>query len=408
MLRRLALLIAMLNCGAAAWAADEPKWLQDARVREGKLAKPREIKSKDGWLRASVPGKLVGDIEVEEGAYTITFDIGAETPIRCEVIVGSYDQASLLRTVANQAFEDLEPVQGKIEAKELEYTDAGAFGVNPYLQAHWIYVANDGKQSAVGMLKQLTTEKLGHGIYCAHLEIGYTKTFHDAARAFTESLVAPPDEKQAAPYFTEISVASLGGIRVGYAVTTLTRDAEGDSKTEVESALIMPSPGGGMESEDSFQIEWIQADGSLINAQQVEVENGELATNVSLNFNETQWVVDGEVQGKKVTLKLPEGVNPGSVIGQAMELRGILAGEKPEGKELNMPLWLTIDPGKLTDTKTTVLSKKNDNEYTATSRAGPLEFRMSLDKATGLPLTADFDVGAQSMRIERIYVNGSP
>jgi len=101
-------------------------------------------------------------------------------------------------------------------------------------------------------------------------------------------------------------------------------------------------------------------------------------------------------------------VNPGSVIGQAMELRGILAGEKPEGKELNMPLWLTIDPGKLTDTKTTVLSKKNDNEYTATSRAGPLEFRMSLDKATGLPLTADFDVGAQSMRIERIYVDGSP
>ena len=39
-----------------------------------------EFKSKDKWFTARVPGKVVGDIVKERDSYTVTINIGSESP----------------------------------------------------------------------------------------------------------------------------------------------------------------------------------------------------------------------------------------------------------------------------------------------------------------------------------------
>src|SRR5262245_32435066 len=90
--------IAALAC-MASWAASgqEPQWLTDARAREASPTEPRELNSKDNWFRARVPARTAGDIEKEEGSYTVTFDIGTDSPVFCEVVPESFDLADMLR-----------------------------------------------------------------------------------------------------------------------------------------------------------------------------------------------------------------------------------------------------------------------------------------------------------------------
>ena len=401
MLRAAFASIALLCMSAA--QAEDPQWLKEARAREGKIGSLREFKSDDNWLKAKVPVK-VKDVVKQEKAYVISFDVGGETPAYCEVIPEGFDMADMLRQTVDITMKEVEPIQGKVEAREIEYTDAGSFGEAPYLAARWLYRVNDGKETRLGALKQVVFEKHGHGVYCSHIDIGYVKTFDAMTRAMAESFEAPP--VAAPPYFREISVASLAGSKIGIAVTTLEKDADGDTKARQMTAMVLRSTAGDINTQDAIHIEWVHADGSMINALDVVAANGEVYTNVALKRDEAQWVVDGEMQGKKVTAKLPADAQPRSWVEQSRDLRKVLEGEKVIGAVQTMPMWVSLDPGKLTDMKTTVLEKKGPNEFTARANAGPLEFQLLLDKATGLPSTADIPMGPQSVRIERVHMSG--
>lgn len=390
-------------CFSAAHAED-PQWLKDARAREGKIGTLRDIRSDDGWLKARVPVK-VKDVTKQEKAYIIALDVGSDTPAYCEVIPEGFDMADMLRQTVDITLKEVEPIQGKVEAREIEFTDAGSFGEAPYLKANWIYRVNDGKQTRLGALKQVVFEKHGHGVYCSHVDIGFVKTFDSTTRALAESFEAPPAGPT--PYFREIAVASMAGSKIGISVTTLERDEDGDTKARQMSALVIRSGAGDINTQDSVHLEWVHPDGAMINALDVVANNGELLTNVALKREETQWIVDGEMQGKKVSVKLPPDAQPRSWIEQSRELRKLLDGEKPVGAVHSIPMWVSLDPGKLTDMKTTVLEKKSSNDFTARANAGPLEFQELLDKATGLPSTADIPMGPQTVRVERVHLSGS-
>ena len=102
-----------------------------------------------------------------------------------------------------------EESQGKVEARSIESIDAGLFGEVPYLQTQWVYRVNDGKAQRLGGLKQISMEKNGQGIYCAHVDLGYVKTFNTVVKAFAEtfeSTTAVPT-----PYYFEVAIASLWG-----------------------------------------------------------------------------------------------------------------------------------------------------------------------------------------------------
>ena len=146
--------------------------------------------------------------------------------------------------------------QGKVEARSLESIDAGVFGNVPYLQTQWLYRVNDGTAQRLGGFKQISMEKNDKGIYCAHVDLGYTQSFAAVAKAFAETFESTTDVP--APYYEEIAVATMGGKKMGVALTTLERDADGDTKAVETTAMLVPGPDGALHSQDAVHLEWIR------------------------------------------------------------------------------------------------------------------------------------------------------
>lgn len=403
LLRAAIAMVAVLYASVA--QSEEPQWLKDARAREGKKIATRALKSKDNWLSASVPAKVDGDIVKEGDSYSITFNIGGDSPIYCEVVPTGFDMADMVRRTYKLTMKKVDEIQGKVEAKNLEFTDAGAHGSVPYMQTRWLYRVNDGKESRVGGFKQVAFEKHGHGVYCAHVDLGYVKTFDTVWRALAQTFEAAP--VAAPPYYFDISAASLAGRKIGVVISRLERDADGDTKASQMTALFLPGGAGELRSQDALHIQWVRPDGVLINASHFVSQNGDLVTNLELKHAESGWIVQGENQGKTLEAKLPADAQPGSWIEQATALRKILATANPAGAEHRIAMWLVIDPTKLTDSITRMVAKKSAAEYTARASAGAINADLILDVKSGMLVSADFPMGPQTVHVERVFESGA-
>lgn len=403
LLRTVIASVALLAVSAV--RAEEPEWLKEARAREGKPLTPITVKSKDGWFTVRVPGKVEGDIVKEQDTYTLNIDVGSDAKISCEVIPDGFDLADMLRRTFDLHMQQVGNALGKVEARELESTDAGAIGGVPFLRANWIYRVNDGKEAQLGALKQVVFEKLGHGIYCAHLDLGYSKTFEGVMRALAASFEAP--QVATPPYYLEIATASVGGKKLGVVVTRLDRDTEGDSKATQMSSTLFTEAGGKLHAQDTLRVEWVNADGKLLNASYAVSTNGNIETDAELKRGEPVWRIQGEAQGSTLDEKLAADAQPRSWVEQAFELRKLLAAGSPLGVEHHIALWTDADPGKLTDVRTKILAKKGPNTFSAIATAGQFRADLVLDAKNGLPTSADVPLGTQVLHIERVYESGS-
>src|SRR5687768_3450372 len=298
MFKRAAFAFSLLLC-TSAFGADEPKWLKDARARESKSLKAAEIKSKDGWFKVRTPGKKVGTIEKVEGSYSVELEIGGGgASVHCEVYPEGIDIANALRVTLHNAIKEIESSQGKIEARALESTDAGAYGAVPYISLSWVYRVASPEGAQVGGFKQFVMEKGKQGVYCAHNDLGFTRTFAAISRAFAESLET--QDPVSTPHYIEISTASMSGTKIGVAVSTLERDGEGDTRARQMTAMLIATDDGRVQSQDATHVHWVRPDGTLINAANTDVSNGEVENNLTLMAEEGRWIVEGEVQGKTV------------------------------------------------------------------------------------------------------------
>ena len=389
----------------AAHSAEEPQWLKDARAREGKVSRAVELKSKDNWFKARVPAKVIGDIEKSEGSYTVQLDIGSEQPAFCEIMPDGFDMADMLRRNLEFTMGQVAEAQGKVELRVLESIDAGVFGNVPYLQTQWVYRVNDGTATRLGGFKQISMEKNDKGIYCAHVDLGYTKTFAAIARAFAETFETTSDG--VAPYYEEIAIATMAGKKIGVALTTLERDKDGDTKAVETTAMLVPTPEGTLHSQDAVHLEWIRPDASLINATHFIAKDGELTTNVSLNVVEDAWVVAGDLAGKKLNEKLAGDAQPGTWVALAKGLRKLLATDNPVGAEHSMSTWLASDPGRLIDARTKVISKVGSKQFKAQATAGDMNATITIDKDSGTVENAELKMGSMEMKVQRVYLKGS-
>lgn len=400
--------LALIAAGTAqvhAQAPKEPDWLAQARAREVADLKLRPFTSKDKWFKARAPGKVAGDIVESDGSYTVEIDLGTDTPVFCEVVPEGFDLSNMMRHAFNSTLQNVEALQGAVEARQLESTDAGVIGDVPYLRTDWIYVVRDKKgQKRAGGLKQVVLLKSGHGVYCAHADIGYLKTFDTLTRAIAESFDAPPDK--GTPFYKEVFTATLGSQKVGVAITTLTRDAEGDIEVREETSFLVRSADGGLSAQDATHIAWTSEDAQLINASHFTSSDGDLETSLSLKHDGEAWQVEGELQGKKISKRLAADADPGNWLRQSRELRELLAGEKPTGKEHHMWVWLDDSPETLLESVTTILEKSGE-DYAARTTLGPVAATLTLDPRTGSARTADASIGPVILKLERVYVSGT-
>jgi hypothetical protein len=300
----------------SAASADDPQWLVDARAKESRLIDARPVSSADKQMSFAVPVAVVGAITEDKGSYSVQFAMGPDAVANCEILKDDVDVASLLRETARITFADsIEPAQGKVELRRVERVDAGVAGSTAFLTASWLYRVNDGKTLKVGALRQFAASRYGHGIYCALNDLGYAKSFATVAGALVESLRMK--DAGAAPHFSEVSVAMLGDLRIGYSTVEMLRDKDGDTKSTETSALLIISAPDALQSADLVHVEWMKPDGTFINAKHVMSSNGEIELDLSLAQGEgTSWLVDGTFKGKKIHETIADGV-PSSWISQA-------------------------------------------------------------------------------------------
>jgi hypothetical protein len=391
--------------GMSASAADEPKWLKDARARESKSLKPAVLQSKDGWFKARVPGKLVNTVEKVEGSYSVELDIGSDARVYCEVFPEGIDLGNALRLTLNNAVKDIEATQGKIEFRGLEQADAGSYGPVPYIQLTWLYRVTAPDGARLGAFKQYVMEKGAHGVYCSHNDLGFTRTFNAITRGFAETLET--QQPAPVPYYVEIATASMSGVKIGVVATTLERDSDGDTRARQLTSMLIATEDGAVQSQDSTHINWVRPDGSLINAVNTDVANGELENNLGLKLNEGSWVVEGEIQGKAVKAKLPKNAQPGTWVAQAHELRALMAAPDAVGREHTMNLWIAENPDKLTLAKTKLLARQGDKHFTARGEIGSIAADLVLESASGMASAADLKIGPVQIKLERVFVQGS-
>jgi hypothetical protein len=402
---RAAIAFSLLVC-TSAFGADDPKWLKDARARESKSLKTTEIRSKDGWFRARVPGKVKGAIEKVEGSYSVELNISSDASVFCEVFPEGVDFANALRVTFDNSLKTIESSQGKLEARALERTDAGAFGTVPFISATWLYRVSGPDGALVGALKQIIMEKDETAVYCAHNELGYAQTFATLAQAFAESLVT--QAPVVTPHFLEISTASMSGTKIGVTVSRLERDSDGDTRALQSTAIFLATADGKIQSQDSRHLNWVRPDGSLINSVSTDVANGEVTESLGLKqADDGTWSVEGTVQGKNVKTSLPAGSQPGNWVLQSQQLRALLAEPDPVGREHSMGLWIAENPEKLTAVKTRILAKHGDAHFTARGDIGAIPADLTIDKATGTAAAADVQIGPVKMKLERVHVSGS-
>jgi hypothetical protein len=404
-IRSLVTLIAAMAPLAAHAAAGEPAWLTEARAREGKLIEAKPFRSKDGALRGRVPAKLRNEVELEDGTYFLELDVGTDTPVSCEVLVEEFDLARMLRSTANVTFDRLAEAQGTIDLKAVERTDAGVFGSRPYIALDWAYRTQTAAGPMLGGLKQVVVDMHAFGLYCAHVDLGYSTTFAQIVRTLAESIEL---KGAAAPPYLEVQTLRLGQQPVGVATWTLETDDDGDVRSLLSNSMIVPAGDGAVTAQDSVHLQWMTADGQLLNAMHVESNNDETPTRLELRTaeNSAAWQVSGTFMGKPLSADLGDEA-PVTALAQARARRELLAGPDPVGLHLQEKSWTIADPTRLLASTFEVTGRDGAGRYLAKESAGPLKIDEVMDPATGTPLRMSTAIGPSTLLLERVYLHGT-
>jgi hypothetical protein len=390
-----------------ALAAEEPQWLVDARAKEGQLTEPHTVISTDKRIGFSVPVALSGKLKESKESYEAVLMLGPEAAADCEILNDEVDVAALVRATATTTFSDrIDKAQGKLEKRAVQRIDAGVAGTTPYLSVSWVYRVNDGKGAKVGGLRQFAAVRSGHSIYCSLNDLGYEKTFDSVARAIVESLKTK--DETAAPYYSEINIATVGAMRIGYSAVEMRRDKDGDTKLVDTTALLVTATFESLQAHDEVHIEWFKPDGTLINSQRISGTNGEIEMDLALKPGEgANWRVEGKFKGKDVKETISGGA-PSTWLSQTHMLRSLLAKEDPIGSEASESDWLGVDPGRFTETKVKVLAAVDAKTYSVRETAANTSADLVVDRATGGVTRGTVQLGPAAITFDRVYVQGSP
>ncbi len=122
---------------------------------------------------------------------------------------------------------------------------------------------------------------------------------------------------------------------------------------------------------------------TLVKAAHIILRDGVPAVSIELKLRDSQWQIEGELEGQKLSATLPVGSKPGNWVEQARAMRKILARENPIGAEHTLPMWTPSRPAELVDMHTKVLAKTSDDEFAAQITVPRFESNVVLDRATG-------------------------
>jgi hypothetical protein len=396
--------IVLLACALALGCATTPGWFQELLDRETALAPPRPVASADRFFRAEVAAPLAAPVEQVDEAYLVRLDLGTEAPVECSIHPNELDLAASLANFSEAAFSGIATGLGEVEARGVHRVDAGAFDESPYLALDWVYRVNRDGTPLAGQVKHLIATKGTTSVYCQHHEVGYQETFARLVGGLVRSLEVRAQGK-AAPYYTEISSITVRGQRIGVERTLLTRDGR-DTRIARQSWMLVSADGQTLQTTDSFDVEFADAEGGLINQAHFEASNGELVSELELlPAAGGAWQVNGTYQSKPVQATLRAGDPPASSLGEVLALRSRLEALEPGGA-LRLMRWIPqADPTRFVQETLTLGEPLGEAGYQAHLSVEGLDADLVVDPR-GSVASASLEMGLARLEYERVFVDG--
>ena len=419
-LRRLLPLLGLLLPAAAIHADDRvaslddwPAWTREAMTTEARRLKFRRVETPDDSVRTRLPGKTEAPQAMDDGWYFIS-DIKAESPLECYLFTSSRDLATLIDVIAEASIEAIAGGHDNAGNRRVFHIGAGEVAGLPYLSLEWIYTVQQDGQTMVGFTKVRAAAKGDRAFACNHNYLGYRETF---ARAFAEFVTSTDmDDMTTQPFYEEIARLDMNGFGTGVVYASYSTDDEGDIHMYASEASLMPVDAATISTSDSYTVTYSTADGEMINAHEIGVENGEITSNLMLQRNAAgTWVSSGSLQGDGlIGIQGPIGhlrprrprslqrLWPDRFRTRFNVARNLFAGDATSASLL---VWTpVIDPTRLLEA--TMTRDDAEVERQAILTMGPVSYRGRFD-ASGNLENADMTIGPMTLNIERIWSRGS-
>jgi len=262
--------------------------LKDALVREATLTEAYTVSADDHFFSATVSGSGTPTVTPHEKFYQVSIPIGAEIPAECFIYRDALDSAATLQSLLNELLADFSKT-GILQI------DAGTFSKLPYVYQESLYIT---EEDATGVLKGIVMPVGTSTLACLHDEPGYRETFRQMVGGLADSLridgAVPENWK-----YQEILVWRLRDLNVGFTVNSIGKSEDGEIKSVIETAVIIPRTAAETMTHDSYDVIYEKESGELVTGSYAESTSGELTLSIALEQEpEGSYLVSGKFQGK--------------------------------------------------------------------------------------------------------------
>jgi hypothetical protein len=260
-------------------------------------------------FRGKVEAKTAPEVRSTDEGELLSISLGTEQPVTCTILPERIDAGGTTLQLLGRVAKSLEIVQARP-------SDVRAVGASAILFAEVIYRMKSEKGPLVGAFEIAVQPHETHSLICVHDEPGYAETFRRVVTGLAGSLASDEKDPRATSRFAEIVALRIGPMPIGFSERVIWPRPDGGRTTRTWGAQILPRTPSELAVADTFEQEDSDAQGLLIEATHVHVENGEVESRFHLTRGEDgkTYRYSGEKSGKKL-----EGTFP-SKAGLATEL----------------------------------------------------------------------------------------
>ena len=389
------LAVCLSGCATTPQTSQLPDFLQQALTREATLSGSYAVAAEDGFFSAQIAGNARPEVTAHEGVYQVTVPLATDIPpAECFVYHDVLDTAATLSEL-------IERPLGEMPRTEILKIDAGTFGHIPYLYQERLYLT--AKKEA-GVLKGIVVPFDSSLLACLHDTAGYSETFRQMAAGFADTLVLR-DARRETVVHEEVLLWRLRDMNIGYTVNRAGPDAEGDIKSTVETAMLLPRSASETMARDEYNVIFEQSNGDLISGHYAETENGEIKMLIKLDrVEQGGYRVEGTYQGKEIDAPLQA---TSGVVGPYYQHREMIRAANPVSGQ---PRALSVDS--YVPSANPLRTVRYDVNPTGARPGGLPEYQLSFSgvKATGVvddkgQKSLTVKMGLLELQLSRAYVN---
>ncbi|CAA0354615.1 conserved exported hypothetical protein [Alteromonas alvinellae] len=378
-----------------------PDWFSKSLVKEAKDLPRTRLSLPAFPINATGLGTW-SEAQSEDNYWYFTVDIGSESPVECWAFQEYDGLANSLVNMMKYAVNNVSANLNKTLESQYNFSlDVSNLGNVPVFSYDILYNLGETDERVSGLMKGMSAESANGLQVCLHNEIGYRETFKDVFTSFVNAVDRSANVK---PFFFAINGMKMQGERVGIVSEKFSIDADGDVEIVEATSLILPVDANTVSSTDSLARSWSRIDGTLINTYEYTVENGEVLSSMGLSRTEGTWVIEGEIQGKKVNSELSYDDVFTSNFGAYLETQKLANSDQDS---LSYNTWsLEGDPTQPTPTVMYKKSQKNGLlELVAEIESFKIEYTVDEDF---IMQRAKVEMGPIDYSVMPMYVSGKP